>query len=77
MLDEIVGVWITMLYFPIDFWHLVAAFFLFRFFDIFKPLGIRRLEQLPGGWGVMLDDVAAGIAANVVMWAVCLAMGWR
>jgi len=68
VLDEIVGAWITMLAFPIDFWHLFAAFFLFRFFDIFKPLGIRRLERLPNGWGVMLDDVAAGVAANAVMW---------
>ena len=68
VLDEIVGVWVTLLGFPIDLWHLGAAFFLFRFFDIFKPLGIRRLERLPHGWGVMLDDVAAGIAANAVLW---------
>ncbi len=69
VLDEVVGMWIAMLGFAVDAWHLVAAFFLFRFFDIFKPLGIRRLERLENGWGVMLDDVAAGVAANLVLWA--------
>ncbi len=68
VLDEIVGVWIALLGFPIDFWHLLAAFVLFRFFDILKPLGIRRLEKLENGWGVMLDDVAAGLATGAVMW---------
>ncbi len=72
VLDEVVGVWITMLFFPVDFQHLCAAFFLFRFFDIFKPLGIRRLERLENGWGVMLDDVAAGVAANAVLWGLHL-----
>jgi len=72
VLDEIVGVWIAMLGFGVDFRHLLAAFLLFRFFDIAKPLGIRRLERLENGWGVMLDDVAAGIAANAVLWALHL-----
>lgn len=42
---------------------LLAGFGLFRFFDILKPLGIRRLQALPGGWGVVADDVAAALAA--------------
>jgi phosphatidylglycerophosphatase A len=42
---------------------LLAGFLLFRLFDIAKPLGIRRLQSLPGGWGVVGDDVAAGLAA--------------
>lgn len=41
---------------------LVAGFALFRFFDILKPLGIKRLQNLPGGWGVVADDIAAGLA---------------
>ncbi|MEO6038544.1 MAG: phosphatidylglycerophosphatase A, partial [Saprospiraceae bacterium] len=66
------GVWIAMLGFAVDAWHLLAAFLLFRFFDIAKPLGIRRLERLENGWGVMLDDVAAGLAANLVLWVLQL-----
>jgi phosphatidylglycerophosphatase A len=44
---------------------LLAGFALFRFFDIVKPLGIKKLQDLPGGWGVVLDDVAAALAASV------------
>jgi phosphatidylglycerophosphatase A len=40
-----------------------AGFALFRFFDIVKPLGIKRLQHLPGGWGVVVDDVVAALAA--------------
>ena len=42
--------------------ELLAGFGLFRFFDIAKPLGIRRLQALPGGWGVVIDDLAAALA---------------
>jgi len=45
----------------------LAGFALFRFFDILKPLGIRRLQDLPGGWGVVVDDVAAALASCAVM----------
>ena len=45
----------------------VTGFALFRFFDILKPLGIRRLQDLPGGWGVVVDDVAAALASCAVM----------
>jgi phosphatidylglycerophosphatase A len=41
----------------------LAGFLLFRFYDILKPLGIRRLENLPGGWGIVVDDAAAALAA--------------
>ena len=43
------------------------AFALFRLFDIFKPLGIRKMESLPGGWGVMMDDILSGIYGLIVM----------
>lgn len=46
---------------------LVAGFLLFRLFDIWKPLGIRRLQRLPGGWGVVADDLAAALAACAVL----------
>lgn len=48
-------------------WALIAGFFLFRLFDIWKPFPIRRLQSLPGGWGVVLDDVLAGLYANLVL----------
>ena len=50
----------------------VLAFILFRFFDIAKPLGIRKLEQLPGGIGVMADDVLAGIYSNLILHLIIL-----
>ena len=55
-----VGVWIPLLAVPNDdkwFWYVIAAFALFRIFDIAKPLGIRRMESLKGGVGVMMDDI--------------------
>jgi phosphatidylglycerophosphatase A len=45
----------------------LAGFILFRFFDMVKPLGIRKLEDLPGGTGVMLDDVLAGVYGNIIL----------
>ena len=45
----------------------ILAFLLFRLFDILKPFGIRKLEEKPAGWGVLLDDVAAGILAAAVL----------
>lgn len=47
----------------------VSGFVLFRFFDILKPLGIRKLQDLPGGWGVVIDDVAAALATCGVLHA--------
>ena len=67
VIDEIIGVWIGMLWLPIEWPWLLAAFVLFRFFDILKPLGIRKLEAIPGGMGVMLDDVLAGIYTLLVL----------
>lgn len=62
VVDEMVGVWIALLAAPGgDVWYAAAAFALFRLFDIFKPLGIRRMESFPGGIGVMMDDILAGI----------------
>ena len=67
VIDEIVGVWVTLLFFPINWLTLLLAFILFRGFDIYKPLGIRKMERFGRGWGVMLDDVAAGVYAWVVL----------
>ena len=65
--DEFVGMWITCLLLPREGLWLAAAFFCFRFFDIVKPWPARRLERLPGGWGIMADDLAAGLYGAVLL----------
>jgi len=68
VVDEMVGVWIPLLAAYADhYYYALAAFVLFRLFDIFKPLGIRKMESLKGGVGVMMDDILAGIYSLVVL----------
>ncbi len=59
--DEVAGMWLTCLLLPKTLPWLAAAFVMFRVLDILKPWPIRRFERLPGGWGIMADDVAAGL----------------
>ena len=63
VIDEVAGQWIALLFCPADLRHGLIALILFRLFDITKPFPIRRLESLPEGWGIVLDDVAAGLYA--------------
>jgi phosphatidylglycerophosphatase A len=72
--DEVIGMWITLIGHAFGWKQMLFGFLLFRFFDIFKPLGIRRLEKYQDGWGVMLDDVAAGVCANVCLWVIFYAI---
>ncbi|GAB2806731.1 phosphatidylglycerophosphatase A family protein [Ferruginibacter profundus] len=67
VIDEVAGMMITLLFIPVTSTYLSIGFILFRFFDIVKPLGIKKAEQLPGGWGVMADDVVAGIYAHLLL----------
>jgi phosphatidylglycerophosphatase A len=67
VIDEIVGMWISLLFLPPSIATVLAAFLFFRAFDIIKPPPARQLERLKGGWGVMLDDAAAGVYANVAV----------
>lgn len=68
VIDEIAGFAVTMLGVPFNVWSVVLAFLVFRFFDILKPFPVRYLERrIPGGAGVVLDDIAAGIMANIVL----------
>jgi phosphatidylglycerophosphatase A len=68
VIDEIIGFLVTMLWVPKTVRFVIYGFFLFRFFDILKPFPIRRIERtLKGGYGVVLDDVVAGIYACVVL----------
>ena len=62
VIDEIVGMLLTYYAVPVALIPLLLGFVCFRFFDILKPL--PQLEQLPGGWGIMLDDLCAGLLAQ-------------
>jgi len=72
--DEIVGYLVTMAFVPIGWATLLYAFVFFRLFDVVKPQPCRKLEELPGGFGIVLDDLMAGIYANLAVRA-ALALG--
>jgi phosphatidylglycerophosphatase A len=66
VIDEVVGMWISLKGLPLGF-PTLSAFLLFRIVDIVKPGPIAKLEKLPGGWGIMADDVAGGILTNMLL----------
>jgi len=72
VVDEIVGMWISLLLLPWTVPVAIAAFFAFRLMDILKPAPARGFERLPDGWGIVLDDVMAGVYANLLV-----QVGWR
>lgn len=66
--DEFVGMLVTFIFVPINLFVLFGGFLIFRFFDIFKLFPAKQIDEgLPGGWGVLLDDVMAGIYANLAL----------
>ncbi|HUN65579.1 MAG TPA: phosphatidylglycerophosphatase A [Bacteroidota bacterium] len=67
VIDEIAGMWISLLFIRKSIIAAIAAFFLFRLFDIVKPPPARQAERLGGGVGIMLDDVFAAIYANLLL----------
>jgi len=67
VIDEVFGMLVSLLFLPVTLISILIAFVLFRLFDIFKPLGIKKAELLPAGWGVMTDDLVAGVYANIVL----------
>ena len=67
VVDEVAGMLVALYLLPATWGFLAGGFFLFRLFDIVKPFPIRRLERLPGGAGVVLDDVLAGVFANLAL----------
>jgi phosphatidylglycerophosphatase A len=70
VIDEVAGQWLTLVLCKPDWPHALLALGLFRLFDITKPWPIRRLELLPAGWGIMVDDLGAGLYAAAVLVAV-------
>ncbi len=70
VLDEIAAVLLIFAIVPFTWWTVAAGFILFRILDISKPWPIRVLERLPGGWGIMADDLFAGGGVGLVLWVV-------
>ncbi len=72
VIDEVEGMWFTLallpkITFPENIGRIMFAFFAFRFFDILKVPPIKKLESIPGGFGIMLDDIVAGIYAGTLI----------
>lgn len=67
VIDEVAGQMLSLLFVPLTAGTALAGFILFRIFDILKPFPCRRLERLPGGSGIMTDDLMAGLYANLVL----------
>ena len=78
VIDEVAGMWLTLLWLPVGWVGALAGFLAFRLFDIVKPYPARAAERLPGGWGVMADDLVAGVyaalAVRALAWAAPAAM---
>jgi phosphatidylglycerophosphatase A len=66
-IDEILGMWVSLLFLPKSLVVSVTAFFVFRILDIVKPFPARRFDSRPGGTGVMLDDVVSGVYTNLLL----------
>ena len=75
VIDEIAGMWLSVLTLPRSLWPLLAAFLLFRLFDIVKPFPIRQSENLSGGLGIMLDDLIAGVYTLLCLRALLALLG--
>lgn len=70
--DEMVGMWISLIFVKLSWWTYLIAFVFFRFFDIVKPFPVNAAQDLHGGMGIMLDDVVAGLYALVCVHLVLL-----
>ena len=71
VMDEVAGQWVALLALPPSgispIWFAAGGWFLFRVFDVLKPFPIRKLERLPAGWGIVTDDLMAGVYACVAL----------
>jgi len=67
VIDEMVGMLVAVFLLPKRFVWMCLAFLLFRLLDVVKPFPVNKLEAFPKGWGVMLDDVGAGLYANIIL----------
>ena len=76
IIDEVAGQWIPLVIIPLEVEWYLAAFLLFRFFDISKIGPVGHAEKFTGGIGVMADDLVAGILTAVVLWVGAISMGY-
>lgn len=76
VIDEVVGQLVAAAFLPHHLFYPIAAFFLFRLFDIWKPFPANASQRLPGGWGIMVDDVIAGVYANALLQLGRLFLPW-
>jgi len=67
ILDELIGYFVSILFLPRSLLIAVIAFALFRVFDILKPEPVRSIQNLKGGWGIVMDDVLAGVYSNLIL----------
>jgi phosphatidylglycerophosphatase A len=67
VIDEVMGMLITLTLIPVGWWGAGVGFLLFRVFDVLKPYPVRQLERLPAGIGIMADDAMAGVYANLTL----------
>ncbi|MDR1928588.1 MAG: phosphatidylglycerophosphatase A [Endomicrobium sp.] len=67
IIDEICGLWFALAFLPKNFYFLTTGFLVFRLFDITKPFFIKTSQKLNGGFGIVIDDVLAGILTNIVL----------
>jgi len=67
VIDEVVGIWISLFLIPKTLPAYLLGFIVFRAMDIVKPQPARALERFPNGWGIMLDDIVAGLYANITL----------
>jgi len=72
VLDEVMGYWISVLFYPFSWQIAILAFLIFRVLDIIKPYPARKLQDLHGGLGVMIDDYIAGIYTNLIILIIIL-----
>ena len=76
VVDEIAGYFMTLLWLPLNWVNLLLAFVLFRFYDILKPFGIRRFDNLKDNRSVMVDDLLAGVYANLTLRLILVVLAW-
>ena len=76
VIDELTGFLLTMFLIPFSFRFVLLGFILFRIIDITKPFKIEKVGRIGGGWGIMADDIAAAILANLIIQALRTMLGW-
>ena len=76
VIDEFAGLWFSLLFIQPSYKNAIAGFILFRIFDIAKPWGIKKMENFKKGWGIMLDDLLAGLYSNLILQSLVLFKLW-